>query len=224
MKFYTHPVSTVARPVAFFIADHNIAVEEQVIDLFKGEQYGPEFLAINPNHAVPVLVDGDLTLYESSAILKYLADKVNSPAYPKDLKARARVNSVMDWFNTGFYHHFGYELCYEQLLDHYKIQDAGAREHVIARGKATAEKMLDVLNNNMLGDGRAFLCGAEMTIADYFASGIISVGDVTGCSFAKWPNVVAWMNRIKARPNWQATNGAVQGWAGMVKGQSFVTV
>lgn len=193
MKFYTHPVSTVSRPVAYFIADHQIAVEEQVIDLFTGEQYGAAFLAINPNHAVPVLVDDDLTLYESSAILKYLADKVDSPAYPKALKARARarVNAVMDWFNTGFYHFFGYELCYEQLLDHYKIKNDVARAEVIARGKANAEQLLDILNNNMLGDGRAFLCGPEMTIADYFGSGIISVGDVTGCSFAKWPNVLA---------------------------------
>lgn len=224
MKFYTFPASTVARPVAMFIADHDIAVEPVVIDLMKGEQYQPEFLAVNPNHAVPVLVDDDLTLYESSAILKYLADKVNSPAYPKDLKQRARINAAMDWFNTGFYHVFGYDFCYEQLLDHYKLQDADARSKVIERGKATAEAKLDVLENNMLGDGRAYICGAEITLADYLASGIVSLGEITGCGFAKWPKVQAWLNRMKARPNWQATNGAIYGWAQAVAGQSFVTV
>jgi len=224
MKFYSFPASTVARPVALFMADHNIAAETVNIDLMSGEQFKPEFLAINPNHAVPVLVDDDLVLAESSAILKYLADKVNSPTYPKDLKARARVNAAMDWFNTGFYHVFGYDLCYEQLLDHYKIKNDAARADVIARGKKTAEEKLGILNNQMLGDGRAYVCGSDMTIADDLGSGILSLGEITGCTFAQWPNVQAWLNRMKARPNWQATNGAIYGWAGMVKGQNFVTV
>jgi glutathione S-transferase len=224
MKFYTFPASTVARPVAMFLADHNITVEAVVIDLMKGEQYKPEFLALNPNHAVPVLVDGDLTLCESSSILKYLADKVTSPTYPKDLKARARVNEAMDWFNTGFYQFFGYDLCYEQLLDHYKLQNADARAKVIERGRALAESKLEVLNNNMLGDGRAYICGSEMTLADYLGSGILSVGEITGCGFAKWPNVQAWLKRMKARQHWQASNGAIYGWAEAVKSQDFVTV
>ena len=57
---------------------------------------------------MPVLEDGDFRLTECSAILKYLADKVGSPAYPKDLQKRARVNELMDWLNTGFYRDFGY--------------------------------------------------------------------------------------------------------------------
>jgi glutathione S-transferase len=224
MKLYTHPVSTVARPVAFFIADHGIAVEEQVIDLFTGEQYGPAFTAINPNNAVPVLEDGDFRLTESSAILKYLADKVDSPAYPKDLQARARVNAMMDWFNTGFYRTFGYGLCYAQLLDPYKLPDPTGQAQAIAAGKAGAEKLLGVLNDHMLADGRAFLCGAEISLADYFASGIVSMGDVIGCDFSRWPNVARWYDRMKARPNWQAANGAVQGWAGAARGPAYVTL
>jgi len=224
MKLYTHPASTVARPVAFFIADAGIAVESVVVDLFAGAQYAPEFLAINPNHAVPVLVDDDLTLTESSAILKYLADKVGSPAYPTELKARARVNAAMDWFNTGFYHAFGYDVCYEQLLDHYRLADDPARAAVIARGKARAEGFLDVLNNYMLGDGRTWLCGPDISLADYLGSGIITLGDIIGCDYARWPNVRGWLARLKARPNWRATNGAIQGWAEMARGQVYVTL
>ena len=224
MKLYSHPASTVGRPVVFFIADAGIVVEQQIIDLFSGAQYSPEFTAINSNNAVPVLEDGDFRLTESSAILKYLADKVGSPAYPKDLRARARVNEAMDWFNTGFYHSFGYDLCYEQLLDHYKLADDAARAQVIARGKARAEKYLGVLNDHMLGDGRAYICGPDITLADYLGSGILTLGDITGCGFARWPNVVRWHARMKARPNWQATNGAVQGWAEMARGPAYVTV
>src|SRR5687767_2524849 len=103
MKLYMQPLSMTSRPVRLFIAENNIPVEEQVVDLFTGEHYKDAFLKINPNHMVPVLEDGDLRLTESSAILKYLADKVDSPAYPKDLKKRAKVNEAMDWINTNFY-------------------------------------------------------------------------------------------------------------------------
>ena len=89
MKLYMHPVSMTSRPVRLFIAESGIDVEEQIVDLMTGEHYKEPFVSINPNRMVPVLEDGDLRLTESSAILKYLADKIDSPAYPKDLKQRA---------------------------------------------------------------------------------------------------------------------------------------
>jgi len=109
-----------------FIADHDLPVQQQVVDLFAGEQYQPAFAAINPNNAVPVLEDGDFCLTECSAILKYLAEVGDSPAYPKALRERARVNAAMDWVNTGLYRSFGYELCYPQVLPHVKWADAKA--------------------------------------------------------------------------------------------------
>lgn len=223
MRLYNHPVSTVGRPVALFVADHGIALEQVTVDLFAGEQYGAAFLAINPNHAVPVLEDGDFRLCESSAILKYLADKVGSPAYPRDAQARAKINAAMDWFNTGFYHAFGYDLCYEQVLDHYKLEDDAARARVVARGKARAEGFLGVLNDHMIGANN-HVCGPDITLADYLGSGIASLGDVVGCSFAEWPNVQRWLAGMRARPNWAATNGALQGWVEMARGPDYVNL
>src|ERR1043165_4622424 len=100
MKLYYHPASTASRPVVLFAAENDIALELQLIDIFKGEHRLPPTPALNPNGLVPLLEDGGLRLTESSAILKYLADKVDSPLYPKDLKKRAKVNELMDWFNT----------------------------------------------------------------------------------------------------------------------------
>ena len=102
LKLYMHPVSTTCRPVMLFMADNNIEAQQELVDLFTGAHMKPEFAAINPSCQVPVLDDDGFRLTESSAILKYLADKIGSPAYPKDPKARARVNEMMDWFNTGF--------------------------------------------------------------------------------------------------------------------------
>ena len=100
MKIYYHPVSTTSRMIKLFAEEEGVDLEFQVVDLFTGEHLKEAYDAINPNHLVPVLEDGDFRLTESSAILKYLADKIDSPAYPKDLRQRARVNERMDWINT----------------------------------------------------------------------------------------------------------------------------
>jgi glutathione S-transferase len=223
MKLYMHPVSTMCRPVMMFIADHNLSIDQQVIDLFSGEQYGPEFTAINPNNFVPVLEDDGFRLTEASAILKYLADKVNSPAYPKDLQERARVNEAMDWFNTGFYRTFGYGFCYAQVLDPYKLADATGQQQAIELNKKAAERFLKILNDHIIGPHR-FLCGDKLTLADYLASGILSLGDVIGCTFAGYPNVQRWYQTMRSLPNWQATNAAIEGWAAVARGPNYVTV
>ena len=104
MKLYYHPVSTTSRVVAavrrWTRASRSTTRSSTCSP---ASTCKPEFAQINPNCLVPVLEDGDFRLTESSAILKYLADKAGSPAYPKDLKKRARVNEMMDWLNTDFY-------------------------------------------------------------------------------------------------------------------------
>src|SRR5262249_17494498 len=149
--------SPVCRPIAMFIADHGMKVEQQTVDLMKGEHFSPAFIAINPNHSVPVLEDGDFRLTESSAILKYLADVVDSPTYPKDLKARAKVNAAMDWVNTGFYRSFGYGLCYPQVLEHIKWKDPTAQSLLLANGQASSRQLLTIMNDHMLGTKNPWL-------------------------------------------------------------------
>src|SRR6516165_11004406 len=135
MKLYMHPVSMTSRPVRLFIADNKIDCDQQVVDVMTGEHLQPPYGAINPNRLVPVLEDGDFRLTESSAILKYLADKINSPAYPKDLRQRARVNERMDWLNTGFYRDFSYGFLYPQIFPFMKRSDEKVQAGTIAWGK-----------------------------------------------------------------------------------------
>jgi len=207
-----------------FIVDEGLEVEQQIVDILAGEQYGEAFTRINPNNFVPVLEDGDFRLIESSAILKYLAEKAGSAAYPAEIKARARVNETMDWFNTNFYRTFGYGLVYPQILDYCKLPDEAAQKLQVAAGKAQAERFLTVLNDHMLGKGAPWLCGETMTIADYLASGLVSVGEVIGCTFKAYPNIAAWYGRLKALPNWQSANAGLYEWAKFVQGPDYLTV
>ena len=148
-----------SRPVRLFVADNNIAMAEEVfIDLMTGAHMQPPYSDINPNCLVPMIEDGDLKLTESSAILKYLADKIGSPAYPKDLKQRAKVNEVMDWINTNFYREWGYNLCYPQLFPHLKRRSDEAQAATLAIRQAerqalaaTAQRLLDRAEQDLSG-------------------------------------------------------------------------
>jgi glutathione S-transferase len=208
VKLYYHPVSTTSRPVVLFATESGIDLDYQIVDLFTGEQYKPEYSAINPSHQVPVLEDGDFRLTESSAILKYLADKVRSPAYPADLKKRARVNERMDWLNTGFYRDFSYGFLYPQIFPFMRRPDDAVQAGTLAWGKEKALGWLKVLDEGLLGPRSAYLCGEELTIADYLGSMMVLGGEAIDCKYASYPNVCRWLGNMKKLKSWEKVNEA----------------
>jgi glutathione S-transferase len=224
MKLYMHPASTTCRPVRLFAADNNIALDEEFVDLMTGAHMQPTYAAVNPNCLVPLLEDGDLKLSESSAILKYLADKTGSPAYPKDLKARAKVNEMMDWLNTNFYRDWGYNLCYPQLFPDMKRRSDEAQAATLEHGKQNTKRWLKVLNDHWIGPKNTYLCGNQLTIADYFGSGLVTLGEIIGVDFSPYPNVQRWLAAMKKLPNWDKVNEAFNGLREAVKARKFVTL
>ena len=220
MKLYMHPVSTASRPVRLFIAEKKIPVDEQVVDLMTGEHSKDAYSAINPSHLVPTLEDGDLRLTESSAILKYLASKIDAPEYPKDLKKRAKVDEAMDWFNTQFYRDFGYGLLYPQIFPHHKRPSDEAHAGTIAWGKEKAKAWFSVLDKNILGS-KQYVANDQISIADYFGGCIVSAGELIGCTFEEYPNVQRWLGNLKKLPSWAKINEVMYGFAGSMKGQKF---
>ena len=224
MKLYMHPVSMTCRPVRLFAADNNIAMDEEFVDLMTGAHMQPPYSAVNPNCLVPMLEDGDLKLTESSAILKYLADKIGSPAYPKDLKQRAKVNEVMDWINTNFYREWGYNLCYPQLFPHLKRPDDVVQSGTLDWGRQRACSWLKVLDEHLIGPGKRYLCGDTISLADYVGAEMIDVGRVIGCSFAGYPNVERWLGNMHSLKGWTQVHEAIDGFARSLKDKQFVTI
>ena len=224
MKLYCHPASTTSRIVMMFAAEEGVKLDHQIVDLFTGEHLKPEFAKINPNCLVPVLEDGDFRLTESAAILRYLADKADSPAYPKDLKARARVNEMMDWFNSNCYKDIAYGLTYPQLFPHHKRPDDEVQKGTLAWGKERAQAWLKILDQDLIGPSKRFLCGDRPTLADYMGAEMVALGEVIRCDYAAYPNVQRWLKNMKALKSWPKLHEVIDGFAASVKGQSFVAV
>lgn len=222
MRLYFHPVSTTSRPVMLFAAEHGQDLDLKVVDLFTGEHKQDANAAVNPSQQVPVLEDGDFRLTESSAILKYLADACNASSYPRDPKARARVNERMDWLNTGFYRDFGYGLIYPQVFPHLRRADETVQAGTVQWGRDKANAWLKVLDETLIGPANAYLCGNELTIADYFGAAMLTLGEVIHLDYSAYPNISRWLANMKAGPNWAKVNEPFyQYFVGPYKDQKF---
>ena len=224
MKLLYHPISTVCRPVMQLCKDYDVDCEMVLVDLMTGEHMQAPYASLNPNCLVPTLEDDDLILTESSAILKYIADKHGLPVYSHDLKQRAKVNEIMDWFNVNFYRDYGYHLIYPQLFPHHRREPELANEVTIVWGRDKSIKWLTILNDYYLGDGRNYLCGNEITIADYFGSGIISLGDAISVNLSGFTNIKKWMDGLRRRPSWKEVYEIFDGYCASLRDKEFVTI
>ena len=223
-KLYILEVSNTSRPIRALIAENKLPIEEVVLDFYKGEHAKEPYTSLNPNALVPTLDDDGFILTESSAIMKYLADKFNLALYPKELKKRAKVNELMDWFNTGFYRDYAYNVVYPQIYPHHKRPGDDVQKGTIEWGKAQTQKWLKVLNDHWLGKGNKYLAGNEMTIADIFGYALLTCGMVTRDEFKAFPNVDRWVKEVAKLPSWPKVNAALAGFRDYVKDQSFVNV
>jgi glutathione S-transferase len=221
VKLYYHPASTTCRPIMLFAEESGIALDYQLVDIFTGEQYKDAYTSINPCHMVPVLEDGDFRLTESSAILKYLADTIDSPAYPKDLKARARVNERMDFVNTQVSREFTYGFVYPQLLPIFKRKDAAVQAATLEWGRERSRGWLGVLDQHFIGPRNRYLCGDSITIADYFAVAFIALGESIRCDFSPYPNVKRWLGTMRDLSSWRKVNEAIDGFAASLADTQF---
>lgn len=218
MKLYCDPISTTSRPVLLFIAEHDLEVEIVHVDLMSGGHEDAAYLALNPNGIVPFLADGDFRLGESAAILKYLARKCGSAAYPADLEAQARVDEAVSWLSTQFHEYFCLMTCYPVMGVPHGM-DPALMQGLMAYGRDHAPRWLRVMDQHMLA-GNDFLCGDRISIADYLGVSFVLLGELPGFDFSPYPNVRAWIGRMQARPAFAPAFEGFQGLLAFVRAQA----
>jgi glutathione S-transferase len=201
MKLYVFGGSPTSRVVLLFCAQEGIEFERVEVDLLAGAHLSEGYQRINPCGFVPVLEDGDYRLTESSAILKYLADKQGSKAYPRDLRLRGKIHEVMDWLNTSLYRVLGYDFIYPQIYGHHRRASEELNRGTVEWGRQRTRQYLQLLDSHWLGT-KSFLCGDAITLADFFGAPIVSQLDLIRENLEPFGNIVRWMERMHRLPSW----------------------
>jgi glutathione S-transferase len=222
LELYLDPVATTSRAVLAMCRHERIEVTLRPVSLMKGEHYEPAFAALNPNRLVPVLVDGDLVLTESSAILRYLARKRGSALYPAGAREAARVDELIGWFESNFYRDFGYQYVYPQLMPHHRRASDESTQATVQWGREHASRWLGVLDGHFLKHRKRYLLGEQLSIADFHGASIVSLGQLVGCGFEGFANVQRWCAALDELESWRSANAEFRGFVQSLQGQRFV--
>lgn len=206
MKLYYHPLSPFSRKPRIAAHVLNLKLDTQEVNLFAGEGQSAEFLAINPNGKVPTLVDGDFCLWESNAIVNYLAMKAGeSPLFPTAPQPHADLLRWQFWEASSLS-----PACmvyvYENMIK--PMLGRGEPDVVeLEKGRDKFERCVLLLNNHL--SVAPWLVGESMTLAD-----ICVAVSFMHAETAKYPMdghtyVADWLNRIRQMPAWLATDPSV---------------
>lgn len=160
------------------------------VNVRKGEQKAPAFIKLNPNAKVPVLVDRDLVLTESAAILVYLAEKTGQ-LLPADGEGRARVFEQLFFHASALSPAFGQSGFFQRFA---------AEPQPIAIERFSSEARRTVAMLDALLAMRHFVAGETFTIADIAHFGWLWRREFAGVSLDDMPNVARWYSDIEARP------------------------
>ena len=210
LRYLHHPASQPCRAAMQFMLENDIPFEEEIIDITTDINERPEFREkYNPTGQVPILVDGDFTIWESAAIAYYVSDKFNCPDFwwGGDVQTRGRIQQFMNWY--------AYTLRLGGGAFHWTIfapmiygYDKDFSEE-IKRGRFLLYESLNVLENYWLKDSE-YLCGDKMSYADIAASqDLVShqAGRIIPDSvWEKHPKVKAWFDGLLTRPHAKAVS------------------
>ncbi len=199
MKLYHHPLSPNVRRVRLTAAVLGLELEEQVVDFAKGEHKTPSFLAINPNGALPALVDGDFVLTESRAIMQYLAaQKPESGLLPTDERSRADVTRWQFWDSSHWAPALG-AIAFERVIKGF--MNLGAPDTAkVEENLKSFQRWGAVLNGRL--EGKQFVVGNALTIADLTLASSLMYAKQSDVPVAQFGNIDAWFGRISAHEAW----------------------
>ncbi len=202
MKLYHNPLSPNVRRVRLTAAVLGLKLDEHVVDFAKGEHKSAAYLAINPNGAVPTLVDGDFALSESRAIMQYLAaQKPESGLLPRDEKARADVTRWQFW-DAAHWSPALAAIAFERILK--AMMNLGAPDMAKIEDNLKSFRRFGAVLNARL-DGKQYVVGNALTVADLTLASSLMYAKQAEIPVAEFPNVEAWFGRITALDGWKAT-------------------
>lgn len=178
------------RKISVALEEMGLDYRVHPIDITTGAQHAPDFLKISPNNRIPAIVDGDQTVFESGAILMYLAEK-HGQFLPKSGPKRVTVLEWLMWQMGGFgpmpgqVHHF------------LGVESGPAQDYGLRRYGDETRRLYGVLDRQLAG--RDYVAG-DVSIADFAIVGWAWRHEKHKVDLGEFPNVAAWYARMMARP------------------------
>lgn len=183
--------------LTLFLEETGLPYTLHLVNIGKGEQFTPEFLAISPNNRMPALVDhapadggAPIALFESGAMLQYLAEKTGQ-FLPTETRARYEVLKWLFWQMAGLGPMAGQN-------GHFNRYAPERVPYAIERYEKETNRLYGVLNKQL--EGRDFIAGSEYSIADMAAYPWIVPHETHNQKLEDFPNLLRWFNAIQARP------------------------
>jgi glutathione S-transferase len=202
MKLYDFLPCPFGQKVRIVLAEKSLTYELIQIDLAQGDQRRPEFQRLNPFARVPVLVDEDTTIYDSTIIIEYLEDEYPEPPVLPTIGSsalRARARLFEDFADTSFTPQVG------QLMAEMARAEGERDQARLQRLHRLIERALDYLNHELTG--QQFLAG-DFSVADIsFVPRLLVLGGLGIEAGTNRPNVDAWIKRMLERPSIQSLQG-----------------
>jgi glutathione S-transferase len=200
MKLYIFPLS--GRVLGIMALRNHLAFDCDVhaIDLGRGDQLTPEYIGLNPNKKMPTLVDEGFVLWESNAILFYMAARhPDSGLWPSDPRCQADVLRWLAWESA----HWDAEsigmASYEKGSK--VVLGLGAPAPAfIARGEQNFIRFAAVLNDSLRG--KPWLIGEQLTIADFSVGGLVPSAARMGLPVGDFPEIDRWYDGLAKLPAW----------------------
>ena len=214
MKLYIFPPS--GRALGVMALKNHLALDcdVQPIDLSRGDQLTPQYLALNPNTKIPTLEDDGFVLWESNAILFYMAAKQrDSGLWPSDLKGQADVLRWLAWesahWDAESYGMVAYEKSSKTVLGLGPPDPA-----FIARGERNFTRFAAVLDASLRG--KTWLIGERLTIADFSVGGLVPSAERLALPVGNFPEILRWYRGLATLPAWRdavaAKDAALAAW------------
>lgn len=192
---YHFPYSQHARRVVSLLEEAGLQYQLSHVDMAQGAHRSAEYLAINPNHQVPTLVDGDVKLHESNAILRYLCMKHGLDAwYPRELPLRANVEQWLDWNQCRLS-----PTVVDIVLNGVFLGSAGDKA-AVERGQSRLPELWSILDAGLAGT--QYLAGSRPTIADLSVASSVFQLTFAGIT-PTGSNTADWFKRVGALEGFQ---------------------
>jgi glutathione S-transferase len=176
----------------------NAPVEFVRVDLTKGEHKAPAYLAINPNGKVPALGDGEVRLWESMAIMCYLADKAGSDLWPTDGR-QIDVIRWLSWDAMHFSRHAGTLFFQRVVKPHFGLGEPDLA--AVDEAMGFFRQFAGVLNSHL--EGREYLVGDGLTVADFAVASFLPHAREARLPLDEFPEISRWYAQFEQLPAWR---------------------